>query len=77
MVVKNKIKTLLVQSEVNVLNKVISLAFFEYLGDIELINSEGNEYETFTVEEITQIGQHYIDFDKANILVYESQPDLT
>lgn len=75
--IKNKIKTLLVQSEVNVLNKVISLAFFEYLGDIELINSEGNEYETFTVEEITQVGQRYIDFDKANILVYESQPDLT
>src|SRR5690625_7131047 len=42
--IKNKIKTNLMLSEVNMLNKVISLAYFEMLDNIDLINTEGKIY---------------------------------
>ncbi len=71
--IKNRIKTHLIQSEVNVLNKVISLAYFEYLGDIDLINTEGEHYETIETEEIIQTSRQYIDFEKSNVLVYEAE----
>lgn len=70
--IKNKIKTNLIQSEVNVLNKVISLAYFELIGNIDLINREIDIYDSIDQEEINNISRKYIDFDKANTLVYES-----
>lgn len=70
--IKNKIRTNLIQSEVNILNKVISLAYFEMLGNIELINSEGAIYDSIDQDEMIETTKKYIDFNKANILVYES-----
>lgn len=70
--IKNKIKTNLIQSEVNVLNKVISLAFFEYLGDIDLINEEVSHYEAIGHENLIEISKQYVDFEKTNLLIYES-----
>ena len=47
---KNKAESSLVFSEVNILNKAINLAHFELLGDAGLINKEGENYQSVTVE---------------------------
>ena len=70
--IKNKIRTNLIQSEVNILNKVISLAYFEMLGDIDLINTEGKIYDSIDQDEMIRTAKKYIDFEKANILIYKS-----
>lgn len=70
--IKNKIKTSLIQSEVNMLNKVISLAYFEMLGDIDLINTEGKIYFGMEKAELTDAARRYLDFDRANILEYRA-----
>ncbi len=75
--IKNKIHTNLIQSEVNILNKVISLAYFEMLGNIELINSEGRIYDAIDQNEMISTTKKYIDFKKANILIYESVDQFT
>lgn len=75
--IKNKIRTNLIQSEVNILNKVISLAYFEMLGKIDLINTEGKIYDDIDQDEMITTTKKYIDFDKANTLVYESVGQFT
>lgn len=76
--IKNNIRTNLIQSEVNIMNKVISLAYFEMLGNIGLINQESALYDSIEQSEIIDATNKYIDFDKANILFYESagEPSL-
>jgi len=48
---KNKVESTLVFSEISILNKAINLAFFELLGDIDLINREKEIYQEITVAE--------------------------
>lgn len=70
--IKNKIRTTLIQSEVNMLNKVISLAYFEMLGDLDLINTEGKIYDDLTRETLIDSARRYINFNKANVLEYKA-----
>jgi len=70
--IKNKIKTNLMLSEVNMLNKVISLAYFEMLDNIDLINTEGKIYNEMEKSELIRSTRQYLNFDKANILEYRA-----
>ena len=54
---KNKVESTLVFSEISILNKAINLAFFELLGDIDLINREKEIYQEITVEDIQRLAQ--------------------
>ena len=74
--IKNKIRTNLIQSEVNILNKVISLAYFEMLGNTDLINTEGAIYDSIQLDEMVSTSKKHIDFNKANTLVYKSTKQL-
>lgn len=51
---KNKIESTLTFSEMSILNKAINLAFFELLGDADLINHESEKYKVLTPEKIQQ-----------------------
>ena len=55
--IKNKMESSLEFSEASILNKAINLAFFELLGDAELINSEAIDYQRVTVDEIQRLAQ--------------------
>ncbi|HFC01345.1 MAG TPA: insulinase family protein [Phaeodactylibacter sp.] len=55
--IKNKMESALEFSEASILNKAINLAFFELLGDAELINSESADYQRVTSEEIQRLAQ--------------------
>lgn len=54
---KNKVESTLVFSEISILNKAINLAFFELLGDIDLINREKTLYQEVTVADIQRLAQ--------------------
>ena len=57
---KNQVESTLVFSETNVLNKAINLAFFEVLGEAELINREKELYQAVTAEDIHRVAQNIL-----------------
>lgn len=61
---KNKVESMLVFSESNILNKAINLAFFEVIGDAELINREAAFYQAVTTEDIQRLANEI--FTEAN-----------
>jgi len=61
---KHKVESSLAFSEVNILNKAINLAFFELLGDANLVNEEGRFYAEVTTEDIQRVAKKI--FKKSN-----------
>jgi len=61
---QNKAESSLIFSESNILNKAISLAQFEILGDANLMNREGEEYQKVTINQIHRIANEC--FTEAN-----------
>lgn len=69
--VKNKIESTLTFSELSVLNKAINLAFFELLGDAELINQEVQFYRDITSEDILNLSQEILTEENCSELFYQ------
>ena len=70
---KNKIESTLVFSETNVLNKAINLAFFELLGDANLINQEVAAYQKITTQDIQRIAQQTLTQENCSELYYKAK----
>ena len=68
--IKNKAESNLIFSETSALNKSMSLAYYEYLGDIDLINTEVDIYNTITSEEIMKVSKSMFQKDRCAELVY-------
>lgn len=73
--VKNKFEATNIFSEINVLNKAINLAFFEYLGDANLINEEVESYNSVTKEEIVKTAKELLTKNRSNTLLYCKRDD--
>ncbi|MEM9261077.1 MAG: insulinase family protein, partial [Bacteroidota bacterium] len=58
--VQNKVESNLILSESNILNKAINLAFFEILGNADLINQEPQLYRKVMATQIQQLAQHIL-----------------
>ena len=69
---KNKIESSLAFSEVNVLNKAINLAFFELLGDANLINSEAIAYQNVTTDDIQRVAREIFSKENCSELYYRA-----
>jgi predicted Zn-dependent peptidase len=69
--IKNKAESNLIFSETSTLNKAITLAYFESLDRIELINEEVEKYQSITVEDLKNAAEDIFDRDKMIELVYE------
>ena len=69
---KNKIESTLIFSESNILNKAINLAFFELLGDANLINQEAARYQEITTLDIQQMAQKIFTKENCSELYYKS-----
>ncbi|HHH49474.1 MAG TPA: insulinase family protein [Saprospiraceae bacterium] len=69
---KNKIESTLVFSETNILNKAINLAFFELLGDANLINQEAAFYQQISTLDIQQMAQKIFTKENCSELYYRS-----
>jgi len=62
--VKNKVESSHLFAEMGVLDKSMNLAFYELMGDAELVNTELNKYMKVTSEEIRNVSKEV--FRKTN-----------
>jgi zinc protease len=67
---KNSVESSLTFSEVSVLNKAISLAYFELLGDASLINEEAKRYQTITAEDLRKAASSTFRKENCSELLY-------
>lgn len=68
---KNKIVSSLVFSEVNVLNRAMSLAFFEYLEDANMINHQVEKYMDISSKDIQDMACKILVESNCTELVYQ------
>jgi zinc protease len=68
---KNSVESSLVFSEVSVLNKAISLAYFEVLGDAAWINDEAERYQKVTADDIRNVARKIFRKENCNELIYK------
>ncbi len=71
--VKNKAESTLIFSELSPLNKAINLAYFELLGDVELINREAELYLQVSAEDIQRLAREILIEDNCSELFYKAQ----
>lgn len=67
---KNKMLTYMNFSEASLLNRAISLAYYELLGNANLINEEEKQYDAVSAEHIQQFAQKTFTKDRSNTLFY-------
>lgn len=68
--IKNKTESNLVFSETSILSKAMSLSYYEYLGDIELINSEAEMYDNITAEDIQRVANELFQLSREVRILY-------
>jgi len=73
---KNKIESLLIFSESNVLNKAINLAYFELIGDANLINTEKEEYLKVTKRDIVRLSNEIFTEENCSNLYYKAAVEV-
>ena len=67
---QNRVENNLEYSEVNVMNKALSLSYFEILGDAALINDEADQYLSLTPEDLRSTAEKIFKQDSYNELIY-------
>jgi len=71
--VKNKIESSLVFEETNILNKAMSLAYNELLGDAGNINLEIEKYRAVTTDDILKVADNIFSQNNCSTLYYRSK----
>jgi predicted Zn-dependent peptidase len=67
---KNKAESNLLLSEISILHKAMSLAYFELLGDVEEINRESDRYQEVTIEDIHRVAKQTFRRENCNEIIY-------
>lgn len=67
---KNRIESQLAFSESGVLNKAMNLAYFQSIGNIELINSEGQKYQDITVDDVLATAVSVLKPSNCSVMYY-------
>jgi len=70
--VKNKTESLIAFEDIAVMSRANSLAFYELLGDAELINQELSKYNAVTIDDIQRYSKQIFDANNSNALYYYS-----
>jgi len=68
--VKNKVESVLVFSEMSLLDKAMNLAYYELLGDADILNREASKYLQVSVEDINRISKETFDKNSSSTLYY-------
>lgn len=71
----NKTEARIAYSEINYQNKASNLAFFEFLGNIDLINTEGNCYSQINVDKIKETAETVFRKENSSTLFYLKKND--
>jgi len=76
--VKNKIISSLAMSDLNVLNKAISMSYYEALGSLDLMNQQEKLYDAVTVDDIIVMSEKYLQESNLSLLKYTPtiKPDV-
>jgi predicted Zn-dependent peptidase len=75
--VQNKTESVMAFEDMSVMNRAGSLAFYELLGDGELMNTEFDKYRAVTADQIHQLAQEMLITTNSNTLWYLSEPGAT
>ena len=70
---QNQIESALVFSETGVQNKATNLAYFELIGDANLINTEAQLYQKVTIQDIQRVANTLFRKENASVLTYLKQ----
>jgi predicted Zn-dependent peptidase len=70
--VRNKFESSTVFSNTSILNKAVSLAHYELLGNPDLINKEVEAYRSVTVDMVTEAAEKYFRSSNCSTLYYKS-----
>lgn len=68
--VKNKMESSMIFGEVNILNKAMSLAFYELLGNADDINKEVEKYRDVSAHKINKMARKIFTHENSNTLFY-------
>jgi len=68
--VKNKVESVLVFSEMSLLDKAMNLAYYELLGDAGILNQEASKYLKVSAEDIQRISKETFDKNSSSTLYY-------
>ncbi len=71
--VKNKTESMMEFEDMSVMNRAMSIAMYELLGDANLINTELDKYRSVTKEEIQEVSKVIFAQSNSNTLYYYSQ----
>ncbi|MEL6389459.1 MAG: pitrilysin family protein [Bacteroidota bacterium] len=75
--VKNKVISSLAISDLNVLNKAISMAYFEWLDSLDLMNQQERLYEQVTAEDIVDMTRSYLRASNRSIVEYRPTAEVS
>ncbi len=73
--VKNKTEAALAFEDMSVMNRANSLAFYELLGNANLMNEELDKYQSVTAEAIRECSQRIFDVNNSNTLYYYAEKE--
>lgn len=68
--VKNRVESMLAFEDMELLNRANNLAFYELMGDAELMNKEFSNYEAITTEDLHREAQALFDEKNSNTIYY-------
>jgi zinc protease len=71
--VKNKVTSVLLFSEMSVLNKAINLASAELMGGASMVNEEQALYNAVSVEDVLRCAKQIFTPENSNTLYYKSK----
>ena len=72
--VKNKTESAIVFEDMSVMNRANSLAIYELLGDVEMMNTELEKYQAVTAAEMLETSRRIFDPLNSNTLYYRATP---
>ena len=70
---KNKIEAMITFEDMTILSRANNLAFYELLGDAELINKEWENYNAVTKDSLLQIAKEIFRQENSNTLFYKKK----
>ena len=71
--VKNKTESMIAFEDMTIMNRANSLAYYELLGDAEMMNTELNRYQQVTIEDLKETAAEVFDEKNSNTMHYFSR----
>ncbi|HWK02235.1 MAG TPA: pitrilysin family protein [Puia sp.] len=70
--IKNKTEAAIVFEDMSVMNRANSLAIYELLGDVNMMNTELEKYQSVTADEMLSTSRRLFDSNNSNTLYYHA-----